>query len=152
MTEEELIYLTLQQLSKSLTTTPENFRLDGSIEGNGFIGPTIYWHFKVEIRPGSYMQDPLNGTRTIIVGHNIHADELTCSIFSYEVNNITQSSQPDSKATMTLCVMPYMNRSYREFRKLIKRLLRKKKEKDYLDYLKRLNNIFPSTHVDELLK
>lgn len=155
MTREELIHLTLGQLSESLKTSPQNFRLEdlelGPVNGS-FNGPTIIWQFKVEIQPGSYIQDPLNATRTIIVTYNKIAKQISCHIYFREVNTINSAMMPDSQATFQCCEFPILNRTYRQFMKLRKQLIQRRREKEYLDYLKKLNDIFPSTHVDEIFK
>jgi phenylalanine-4-hydroxylase len=155
MTKEELVHLTLNQLSDNLSSSPQNFRLEDSEIApitSGFLGPTIVWQFKVETDPGSYIQDPLNATRTIIVTYNDLTKQICCHIYFREINSFHHSCTPDSQATIQLYDFPIIHRTYRQFRKLRNRLLKRKREQEYLDYLKKLNNIFPSTHVDELFK
>lgn len=155
MTKEELIHLTLKQLSDSLASTPGNFRLEDPeiAPMNGtFPGPTVVWQFKVELNPGSYVQDPLNANRTIIVTYNKIAKQLSCLIFFREVNSMSHSIMPESQAVQQFCDFPMIHRNYRQFMKLRGKLLAKKREQEYLDYLKKLNNIFPSTHVDDIFK
>jgi hypothetical protein len=155
VTKEELIYLTLKQLNESLKSSPENFRLEDTEAGiinNSYHGPTIVWQFKVETQPGTYIQDPLNATRTVIATYNKLSKQISCYIYFREVNSINHAIMADSQMSLHLSQFPILNRTYRQFMKLRNKLLDKRREKEYLDYLKKLNNIFPSTHVDELFE
>jgi hypothetical protein len=155
MIKEELVYLTLQQLSESLKSSPENLRLEDSAIGpmNGnFLGPTLIWQFKVETKPGTYIPDPLNASRTVLVTYNKVGNQLSCMIYFREVNSINHAMMADAHATIDLFQIPWFNRSYRKFMEIRSKLIDQKREKDYVEYLKKLNNIFPSTHIDEILK
>ena len=155
MTKEELIYLTLRQLSDSLERTPENFRLEDPALGSmnsSFHGPTIIWQFKVEMQPGQYIPDPLNPSRTVIVTHNKHAKQLSCHIYFREVNSISHAMMSDTQATQQLLDIPFLNRNYRAFEKLRKKLLKRKSNEEYYDYLKKLNTIFPTVHEEDIFK
>lgn len=155
MTKEELVHLTLRQLSDSIKTSPENFRLEdpelGQTNGN-FLGPTILWQFKVQTQPGTYIVDPLNANRTVIVTYNKVSQQISCMIYFREVNTISHAIMADSSATVQLFHIPIFNRTYRQFMNLRKILVDRKREQEYVEYLKKLNNIFPATHTDELLK
>lgn len=155
MNKEELIYLTLKQLNSSLDITPQNFRLEDPEIGtnNGhFPGPTIIWQFRVEVQPGSYIQDPLNANRTIIVTYNKMSNQLSCHIYFREVNTMNSAIMADSQAMIQLRDFKIIHRTWRQFDKLRKRLIKAKREQEYVDYLKKLNTIFPTIHTDELLK
>ena len=155
MTKEELIHLTLRQLKESLKSSPENFRLEDpefGVMGGSFPGPTIVWQFKVQLKDGQYIPDPLNATRTIMVPHNKLANTLSCYIFFREMNTLTANITPDSQASIDLAHFPILNRTYRQFADIRKSLIKQKREKEFVEYLQKLNNIFPSTHEDELFK
>lgn len=155
MTKEELIHLTLKQLSESLKLSPENFRLEDpelGIMSGSFPGPTIVWQFKVQLKDGQFIPDPLNATRTIMVCYNKLANNLSCYIFLREINSISANVTPDSQASIDLLNFPILNRTYRQFQSIRKNLIQQKREKEYVDYLRKLNNIFPATHEDELFK
>lgn len=155
MQKEELIYLTLKQLLYSLDSSPQNFRLEdpelGSNNGH-FPGPTIIWQFKCEIQPGVLIQDPLNASRTIIVTYHKLSNNISCHIYFREVNSMNSAIMADSQAVQPLHKFKIVNRNWRLFEKLRKKLIKMKREQEYIDYLKKLNNIFPSTHIDELLE
>ena len=155
MTKEELIHITLKQLSDSLALSPENFRLEdselGSQQGN-FPGPTIIWQHRIKVKEDTFIQDPLNATRTIIVTYNKMANQLSCLIYFREVNSFNTAMMADSQAMVQCCSFPILNRTYRQFTAIRKSLIKARREKEYLDYMRKLNNIFPSTHEDELFK
>lgn len=155
MTKEELIHLTLRQLRESLKSSPENFRLEdpelGLLSGS-FPGPTIVWQFKVQLKDGQYIPDPLNATRTIMVTYNKLANSLACYIFFREMNTLSANISPDTEAKIDLAYFPILNRTYRQFADIRKNLIKQKREKEFVEYLQKLNNIFPSTHEDELFK
>jgi hypothetical protein len=157
MTKEELVHITLKQLSESLKTTPENFRLeDNSISPTSasFPGPTIIWQFRVQVGEDRYIQDPLNSVKTIIVTYNKVGRQLQCYIYNREVNNLNHAIMAEAQATIVYheFVPTYLYRTYRKFMTLRKSLLKRKLEKEYLDYMRRLNGIFPATHEDEIFK
>lgn len=157
MTKQELVQLTLKQLEQSLKTTPENFRFEDPTSGqtNGaFPGPTVIWQFKVELEENKYIQDPLNSTKTVIVTYNRIAKQLTCYIFNREVNSLSYSQPADTQVTISYheWLHPHFYSTYRKFMDLKNDLVKRKNEKEYMDYMKKLNQIFPSTHEDELLK
>jgi hypothetical protein len=153
--KEELIYLTLRQLKDSLKTSPQNFRIEdpelGSING-GFHGPTIIWQFKVEIKPGEFITDPLNATKTVIVTHNRVRNEITCLIYFREVNAASSAMMPETQAVFKLHKWSFINRTYRQFESIRKDLIKMRRQKEYVDYLQKLNKIFPSTHEEDLFK
>lgn len=155
MTKEELIHITLRQLSENLKSSPENFRLE-DVEFaptiGSFPGPTIVWQFKVKIKEDTYIQDPLNATRTIIVTFNKIAKQISCLIYFREVNTLNQSVMPDTQAMIQCCELPILNRTYRQFMKIRKQLIKQRREKEFIDYMRKLNNIFPSTHEDDIFK
>jgi hypothetical protein len=147
MTKEELVNSTLKQLTESLKTTPENFRLEDPTVGStnsAFPGPTIIWQFRVEIEKDKFIQDPNNSIKTIIVTYNSLARQLHCYIY--------HAPFADASATITLgeWFSPLWFRSYRRFNKLRKKLLHMKQEKEFLEYMKKLNAIFPATHEDDI--
>lgn len=156
MTKEELIHITLKQLSESYRLTPENFRLEdpelGQTQGN-FPGPTIIWQFRIQMKDGQIIQDPNNTCKTIIVTYNRIAKQLSCHIYFREVNSVNSAIMPESQVVIQLSeFMPYLNRTYRQFMELRGILIQARKEKDFVDYLQKLNKIFPSTHEDDLFK
>jgi len=157
MTKEELVHQTLKQLSESLKLTPENFRLEDPSSGvvtGSFPGPTIVWQFRVQVGEDRYVPDPLNPVKTIIVTYNSVAKQLQCYIYNREVNSLNHAMMADAQATVSYgeWFHPLFYRTYREFVMLKRRLLKRKNEKEFLDYMKRLNNIFPSTHEDDIFK
>ena len=157
MTKEELVHITLKQLSESLKTTPENFRLeDASISAphGNFPGPTIIWQFKQQVEENRYILDPLNPVKTIIVTYNKLARRLECYIYNREVNSLNHAIMADAQAIMTYhdFIPQVLYRTYRQFFKIRKQLLQNKYEKEYADYMVRLNKIFPGTHEDEIFK
>lgn len=157
MTKEELAHFTLRQLTESLKRSPENFRLEdptlGSINGS-FPGPTVIWQFRVQLEENKYIQDPLNSMKTIIVTYNQLAKQLQCYIYNREVNTLNHTMTADAQATVAYNkhIPVWFNRSHRQFMRLRKALLKRKTEKDYVDYMKRLNDIFPATHEDDLFQ
>lgn len=157
MTKEELVHLTLKQLSESLKTSPENFRLEdpsiGQVSGS-FPGPTIVWQFRVKVDEDKYIQDPLNSVKTIIVTYNKMAKQLHCYIYNREVNNLNHAIMAEAQVVIHFheFVPALFYRTYRQFLQIRKSLLKRKYDKEYLDYMRRLNGIFPATHEDELFK
>lgn len=157
MTKEELVHLTIKQLSESLRSTPENFRLEDPTKGNtsgSYPGPTVIWQFRVELEENKFIPDPLNAVKTIIVTYNTMARQLNCYIYNREVNNLNHAMMAEAQATITYheWIHPLFFRTYRQFRSLVKQLEKRRHEKEYIDYMKRLNGIFPATHEDELFK
>lgn len=155
MTKEEQIHITLKSLSESLKLSPENFKLEDpeiAPPNGSYGGPTIVWQFKVKTRENEYITDPLNATRTIIVTYNKIAKQLSCYIFFREVNSITHAIMADSQVTFQCLEIPYFNRTYRQFMAIRKQLIVRHREKEFLNYMKKLNDIFPATHEDELFK
>lgn len=157
MTKEELVHITLKQLCESLKTTPENFRFEDGLNPTAhgaFPGPTIVWQFKVQTDTATYIPDPLNATKTIIVTYNKMANQLNCYIYNREVNNLSFNVTPETTATVQYSthVPNCFYRTFRQFQNLNQSLIRRRNEKEYLDYLKKLAAIFPQTHDDELLK
>ncbi len=159
MTKEELVYLTLRQLSESLKTHPENFRLEdpsiGSGTGNAaFPGPTIIWQFKVKVSDNELIPDPFNATKTIIITYNKIAKQIHCHIYHREVNNLNHAIMPEAQATIQFHdYLPlFFHRTYREFKSLRTNLIKRRNEKEYIDYMRRLHGIFPSIHEEELFK
>jgi hypothetical protein len=155
VTKEELIHLTLKQLRENFESTPENFRLEDAelgIPQGTWPGPTIIWQFKVKVKEDTYIQDPLNATRTIIVTYNKIANQLTCLIYFREVNSLNNSITPDTQAMVQCCNFPILNRTYRQFMDIRKVLIKQRREKEFVDYMRKLNNIFPSTHEDDIFK
>lgn len=156
MTKEELIYITLRALSENFKDSPENFRLEDpelKQTTSTFPGPTIIWQFKHKVKDDHYIQDPLNATRTIIVTYNKMASQLTCLIYFREVNTMNSAVMPETQATFQCStVFPIFNRTYRKFESIRNSLIKQAREKEYFDYMKKLNNIFPATHEDELFK
>lgn len=157
MTKEELVHVTLKQLSESLKTTPENFRLEdpstGSTNGS-FPGPTIIWQFRVEVEENKFIPDPLNSVKTIIVTYNKLARQIQCYIYNREVNNLNHAMMAEAQATVTFneWIPPFLHRTHRQFMKLRKELLKRRHDKEFMDYMKRLNGIFPATHEDDIFK
>ena len=156
MTKEELVYITLKQLSESLKSSPDNFRLEDSELGsttNTFPGgPAIVWQFKVQVKEGQYIQDPLNASRTIIVTYGKYSKQMACYIYFREVNNIGTIIAPETQAMIQCCEFPILNRTYRLFMNIRKQLVKQHHEKEFATYMRKLNNIFPATHEDELFK
>lgn len=156
MTKEELIHITLKQLSESLRLSPENFKLEdpGQSSNGGWPGPSIVWQFKVKVDEEKYVSDPNNSTKTIIVTYNKVARQLQCYIFNREVNTLNFISQSDANAVFNYSHhwSPWFYRTYRQFMKLQRQLIKMKDEKEFMDYMKRLNNIFPATHEDDIFK
>ena len=159
MTKEELVHLTLKQLSESLKTTPENFRLEdpslGPTTSNGaFPGPTVIWQFRIKVEEDRFIPDPLNSVKTIIVTYNKLAKQLQCYIYNREVNNLNHAIMAEATAVVTYndFLSPHLYRSYRQFMGLRNELIKKRNEKEFIDYMRRLNGIFPATHEDELFK
>lgn len=159
MTKEELIHITLRQLSESLKTSPENFRLEdisvAPVTGNSsFPGPTIIWQFKVRVDEDKYLPDPLNSVKTIIVTYNKMAKQLQCYIYNREVNNVNHAIMAEAQAMVQYNEFfpAFFNRTYRQFMTLRQSLINRRNEKEYADYLRRLNGIFPATHEDELFR
>ena len=157
MTKEELVHLTLKQLSESLKTSPENFRLEDPTLGptNGsFPGPTVIWQFRVQLEEHKYIVDPLNSIKTIIVTQNTMGRNLQCYIYHREVNNFNHSLVADASATIDYSerIPLVCYRTYRQFNKLRKQLAKKKHDKEFIDYMKRLNGIFPATHEDDIFQ
>jgi hypothetical protein len=157
MTKEELVYITLKQLGESLKRSPENFRLeDHSVapaSGN-FPGPTIVWQFRIQLEEDKFIPDPLNSVKTIIVTYNKIAKQLQCYIYNREVNSMNHAMMADAQVTLTYheFVPQVFYRTYRQFAGIRRALLKRKHDKEYLDYMKRLNNIFPATHEDDIFK
>lgn len=157
MTKEELVHITLRQLIESLKNQPDNFRLEdpsvGSTNGT-FPGPTIIWQFRFKLEEDKFILDPLNSVKTIIVTYNKMAKQLQCYIYNREVNSLNHAVMADAQATITYneWLHPIFFRTYRQFSSLRKSLLRIKSEKEYLDYMKKLNNIFPATHEEDIFK
>lgn len=157
MTKEELAHLTLKQLAESLKITPDNFRLEDptiSTTIGSFPGPTVIWQFRLIVEDNKSILDPLNSIKTIIVSYNKLARQLTCQIYNREVNNLNHSITPDAAAVIHYYKhLPLIcNRTHRQFLSLCKDLTKRRLEKEYIDYLKRLNNIFPATHEDDIFK
>lgn len=155
MEKEELIYITLKQLSENFKTSPENFRLEdpdiAPVSGS-FPGPTIVWQFKFKVKENEYIQDPLNATRTIVVTFNRFSKQISCSIYFRELNTANTNITPETQATFQCCEISSFNRTYRLFRRIRKQLIKQRHEKEFFDYMKKLNNIFPATHEDEIFK
>lgn len=157
MTKEELVYITLRSLIESLNNQPDNFRLEdpslGSTNGS-FPGPTVIWQFRFKLEEDKYIPDPLNSVKTIIVSYNKVAKQLQCYIYNREVNNLNHAMMADAQATIVYheWLHPMFFRTYREFSSLRKSLLKIRYEKEYLDYMKKLNNIFPTTHEEDIFK
>ena len=156
MTKEELIHITLKQLKENLKSSPENFRLGdaelGTVTSTSFPDPTIIWQFKVQMKEGQYIQDPLNATRTIIVTYSKMAKQLSCFIYFREINSFNQAVMPDTQAVVQCCDIPILNRTYRQFIQIRELLIKQRREKEFVDYMRKLNNIFPSVHEEELFK
>jgi hypothetical protein len=155
MTKEELIHITLRQLIESFKTSPENFRLDDAELGQPtglFPGPTIVWQFKVKLKEDTYIQDPLNASRTIIVTYNKVAKQISCAIYFREVNEKSNHITPDTQATFQCSEIPILNRTYRQFQKIRQLLVKQRREKEFIDYMRKLNNIFPSVHEEDIFK
>lgn len=157
MTKEELVHITLKQLSESLKVTPENFRFEDPSQGGttgSFPGPTIIWQFKVEIQENKFIPDPLNSVKTIIVTYNKMAKQLQCYIFNREVNTLNHAMMAEAQALITYneWIHPLFYRTYRQFTDLRNSLISRRTEKEYIDYMKRLNGIFPSTGDEDLFK
>lgn len=157
MTKEELVYITIKQLRESLKSSPENFRFEDpsiSVANGNYPGPTVIWQFRVEIEENRYISDPLNSVKTIIVTYNKLGRQLQCYIYNREVNSLNHAMMADAQAAISFhdWLSPMFYRSYREFMKLRKSLLKRRNDKEYLEYMKKLNNIFPTTGVDDLFK
>lgn len=152
MTKDELIQLTIDQLSESLNSSLVCFELHEDPVWP-YIDPskyytTILWKFKVEV-DGNAIPDPNNSPRTIILGYCHSTKQLSCQIFFRDVESPNKAIMADATVRMTYKV-PMLNKSYRKFSKLRKTIIKRLKEKDQLDYLKKLNSIFP-TALDENL-
>lgn len=157
MTKEELVHITIKQLSESLATTPENFKFEDPAQptNNGaFPGPTVIWQFKVKLDEDRFISDPLNSTKTIIVTYNKMARQLSCLIFNKEVNSLNFNTTPDTTAVVQFNhnIPLFFNRTYRQFNNLKQSLLKRRNQKEYMDYMKKLQSIFPSTGDDDLFK
>lgn len=155
MTKEELVHITLKQLKESFASTPENFRLEDPANGNttgSFPGPTIIWQFKVKIDDSRYISDPLNSTKTIIVSYNKMAKQLSCHIYSREVNSLNSAMMPDTQTLVQYSEFypAFFNRTYRQFCNLKKSIIKRKNDKEYSDYMKKLSQIFPTTGDEDL--
>ena len=156
MNKEELVHITLKQLSESLKITPENFRFEDSSLGHSsgnFTGPTIIWQFKVQLED-KFIPDPLNSTKTIIVMYSKMSKQLSCHIYNREVNNLNHAIMPDTQVIIQYHdqAPAYLYRTYRQFISLKKSLIQKKNDKDFIDYMKKLTQIFPTAHDDDLFK
>jgi hypothetical protein len=153
--KEELIYLTLRQLNENYSQSPYNFRLEDpeikTLNANA-TEINIVWQFKVELKPGEYITDPLNSSKTIIVSYNKKTNELFCCIYFREIHSSHLAIMADAESRISLFKFKIFNRSYRAFWRLRRRMLRDKLDSDYLDYLRKLNKVFPSTHEQDLFK
>ena len=153
MTKEELVELTLKQLSDNLDSCPDCFELFEDPEWPEANVTktycTIMWKFMVEIGDQNY-PDPNNSPRTIIVTYSFSAKKLSCYIFFREVDSPNKAMMADAGVEITYKI-PILNRSYRVFTRLRKSLIRLLKEDDNLDYLKKLNSIFPAALDHNLL-
>lgn len=152
MTKDELMQLTIKQLSESLTNSSECFELheDPTWPYTDPHKPniTILWKFRVVLN-GDNIPDPNNSPRTIILNYSIPYKRLSCHIFFRDVEKVTQAIMADATVEVH-CKWPFFNKTYRSFSRLRARVLQKIKEKEHLDYLKKLNSIFP-TILDENL-
>lgn len=155
MKKEELIHITLKQLSESLKNSPDNFKLeDPSVApvSNSYPGPTIIWQFRIKLEEDKYIQDPLNSVKTIIVTYNKIGRQLQCYIYNREVNNLNHAVMADAQASISYpeIVPTVFFRTYRQFSALRQSLIERRNNKEYIDYMKRLSGIFPGTHEDDL--
>jgi hypothetical protein len=148
MTKEEVMCATLKQLSDSLSTSSERFKLeDPEIGGEcTFPGPTIIWKFEVEVN-GHCIQDPNNAPRTIVITYNSMGRTLSCAIYMRDVSSYSSTS-PDAIIKVHYDIWCYFYKSYWRFMKLRKRLIDIHRNKTNLLFLKKLNAIFP-TALDE---
>ena len=80
------------------------------------------------------------------------AKQLSCLIYFREVNTLNQSVMPDTQALVQCSEIPILNRTYRQFMKIRQQLIKQRREKEFIDYMRKLNNIFPSTHEDDIFK
>jgi hypothetical protein len=150
MTKEELIYITLKQLSESFKLSPECFQVDqesASSFSTSSLG--ILWRFRVEV-DGKNIPDPNNANRSVVVTYNETTKQLSCLIYFRDVDSLNRALMPDAESTITLSI-PIFSRSYRKFYFLRKKILKRKLNISGMDYLSKLRSIFPTTHDDELL-
>lgn len=152
MTGDELVQLTIKQLSDNLANSIECFELSEDPEWPNSESirtyTTIVWRFRVALEGQSY-PDPNNAPRTVILSYSRLHKKLGCYIFFREVENPSKAIMADATIELTYKI-PYFHKSYRKFLKLRKNLIKKLEEKDKLDFLKKLNSIFPAALDDNL--
>jgi hypothetical protein len=151
MKKDELVSITLDQLTDNLDSTPECFEISCK-ELNVYTHTTsdvIVWKRKV-ILDNKSIPDPNGDLRTIIIIYNKTTNELSCHIYLKEV---TVQSAPNIKsdASMSMNVgFKWFNRQYRQFQRIKSKIIENERIKENTEYLRKLDSIFPGTFEKDI--
>jgi hypothetical protein len=153
MTRHELVGLTLDQLIEAFKANPECFDLECT-ELKSFVGGTneaIMWKHRVEVDK-SYMPDPHNPARTVVVINNKHAEEIQCFIFMSALTSINNaaSSKADADMSSPVGIFRFLDKNHKKFKKLKNMIVKREKNKECDKFLSKLYAIFPGTFDDHI--
>lgn len=155
MTKEELIALTLKQLSENIINAPECFELESN-EVNptrSYMSVSIIWRPRVNL-DGTTIADPTNNPRTVIVSFNTNLKEIGCYIFLKDIGSTSAASSviAEASAHQRFGDFPlWLYKNYRQFNKLKKQLIAVYVDRDNAKYLNKLCSVFPGTFEEDLL-
>jgi hypothetical protein len=149
MTRKELVGLTLDQLLLNFSTSPECFDLE-FLDVRSFTvsaSEAIMWKHRVEVDSGSYIPDPNNPTRTIVVIHNKSTHRMTCNIYFRDMINIANTASHTAEATCEakLGFFVTFDSNYKKFNKLKSLIVKHSRAKESNTFLSKLHAVFPGT-------
>ena len=143
MTKEEMMQLTIQQLTEYFYMNPECFSLedmDGNLDRFYFNNSTIVFQSK---------NDPTSNPRSVAITYNDTMRNMTCHIFFRTLLVGQNPSSLKSDASSNIKVnFKWFNKSYKMFRTLRCHIIDRKRNEDSNEFLKKLHSVFPGTFDD----
>jgi 23S rRNA U2552 (ribose-2'-O)-methylase RlmE/FtsJ len=142
MTKDELMRLTLQQLTENFYLHPECFVLEDPEVGSDLKG------ISNSIITFQSAADPNSNTRAVVITYNETIRMLTCNIYFKTIppNGIT-GVKPDAYTSVRI-EFRLFNGTYKKFRKLRAAMIKNFREKENNEFLKKLHSVFPGTFDD----
>jgi len=153
MTRSELVTLTLDQLLVTFKANPECFDLEltDTKSFSNVINDAIVWKHRIE-QESSFIADPHNPARTVIVVHNKATEEIQCFIYMTDIKNVNSmnSLKADAEMVAQIGTIRLFDANYRRFMQLKKLIQKRNKDKEKDKFLSKLYSIFPGTFDDHI--
>ena len=140
MTKDELMQLTIKQLTEYFYAHSECFNLES---------PTFISSSAVAQNPTIIFQsqiNPINASRSMTLAYDPLLKTMTCQIFFRQIAH-ANATNPDA----TICISieyKWFSKSYWMYRKLHKQVAEKLAIQKHNEYLDKLHSVFPGSYDD----